>query len=259
MRERKGVGMRVRAGIVGALVLALGLLKVQAQKPLTAMSPDEVASLAVRVVDASTLAKEKYVWRSETESSAFDAYGARTFHFEQTSRVAMVDGLEYTLSTTRSGHEMSPLELELSRQRFRQAHAVFIKRFDPYHDALVGRLPRLLATAFVSTVRVETVNGRSCIVLKSVPKDEGKLSSVRVWMDAETMRLVRTELVRKETGSMRTTTDYARIGGADLEVSSVAEALNETGGVSGSWKSTTTTSAYTPRPANLAPAGVGDR
>lgn len=114
--------MRVRAAMVGAAVLAVGLLKVQAQRPLTAMSPDEVASVAVRVVDASTLAKDKYVWKSEAESSGFDAYGARTFHFQQTSEVAMVDGLEYPLSTIQGGHEVSPSDLELSRQRFQQAH-----------------------------------------------------------------------------------------------------------------------------------------
>jgi hypothetical protein len=246
--------------MVGAVVLAVGLLKVQAQKPLTSMSPDEVASVAVRVVDASTLAKHKYVWKSEAESSAFDARGSRNFHFQETSQVAMVDSVEYTLSAIQGGHEMSPSDLELSRQRFQQFHADFMKRFDFDHDAIVGRLPRLLAKAFVSTVTgPETADGHSCVVLRSVPKDEGRLVSVRVWMDIETMRLVRTEIVAKGSPFIRTTTDYGWIGGDDLEVRTVGEALNERGGVSGSWKSTTTLSAYAPRPANVVATPVSDR
>jgi hypothetical protein len=246
--------MRVRRTVVaGLLVLVAGGLPGQVPKPATAMSASEVAAVAIRAVDASRKARDKYVWASDSEEFGFDGYGMRTFHFQQNSRATAVDGVEYTLAETLNGHPLDSKRLETSRQTYRKSLDERMKTFDFDRDANVYRLPRLLATAFTNTVSgPEMMDGHSCVVLRSVPKEEQAVASIRVWVDVATTRLVRYEIVRRmqgraASGFMRTTAVYGWFGNDDLEVSDRADALNENGVVSGSWKSTTTLSKYEKR------------
>jgi hypothetical protein len=160
------------------------------------MTPNELAAVAIDHLKAVAEEATHYASTSDFESDTYDANDKRIGRFTEHAEFVALNGGAYERTAIINGKKRSPSELEADRQNLKKE--VFS------HDANVeagltprgGNLSDVLTSAYQNrVVGHESIDGRDCIVLESIPAvpitNPSGQRGLRFWIDAVNLNVLR--------------------------------------------------------------------
>jgi hypothetical protein len=160
------------------------------------MTPNELAAVAVDHLKAEAEEATHYASTSDFEEDIYDAADKRISRFTSHAEFVTLNGEAYERSAIVNGKKLSPSELEAARQSLKKyllAHAADVEAgLSPRG----GSLSDLLTPSYQNrVVGHESIEGRDCILLESIPAVPITNSSgqrgIRLWIDAVNLNVLR--------------------------------------------------------------------
>lgn len=137
-----------------------------------------------------------YASTSDFQSDTYDAKDKRIGRFTDYGEFVALNGEAYERSAVVNGKKLSPSELEADRQSFKKQALAHAANVEAGLTPRGGNLSDVLTSAYQNRiVGHESIDGRDCIVLESMPAvaitNPSGQRGLRFWIDAVNLNVLR--------------------------------------------------------------------
>jgi hypothetical protein len=160
------------------------------------MTPNELAAVAVDHLKAVAEEATHYATTTDFESDTYDAKDKRLGRFTSHAEFVALNGGAYERAAIINGKKRSQSELEADRRSFAKDALSHDANIEAGLTPRGGSLSDVLTSAYQNRiVGHESIDGRDCIVLESIPAvpitNPSGQRGLRFWIDAVNFNILR--------------------------------------------------------------------